>query len=91
MLCQPHGDVAVMEPSPGPAFSMSYYRRLGAGPLAVTVMPTQRGRQALDLQIHWTASGAGDHMFSCITFVWPSASGLSMKVVGSGDVENVSG
>lgn len=28
-------------------------------------------------------------MFSCVTFVWPSASGLNVKVVESGDVEDV--
>lgn len=91
MVCQPHGDVAVMEPSPGPAFSVSYSRSLGTGLLAVTVMPTQGGRQASDLQIHWTVWGTADLMCSSVTFVWPSASGLNIKVAESGDVENVSG
>lgn len=80
--------MVVMEPSPGPVFSVSYCRSLGTGLL---VMPTQWGRQALDLQTHWTVSGAADLMFSCVTFVWPSGSGLNVKVAESGDVENVSG
>lgn len=91
MLCQPHGDVAGMEPSPGPAFSMSYCRSLGIGLRAVTAMPTQWGRQASDLQAQWTVLGADDFMFSSVTFVWPSASGLNIKVTESGREENASG
>lgn len=74
---EPHIDVVVMEPSPGPAFSMSYCSSLGTGLLAVTVMPAQW--PSSDLQTHWTVSAAADLLFSCVTFVWSSARGLNFK------------
>lgn len=91
VLCQAHADVVVMGPSPGPAFSGSCCRSLGTNLLVLTVVPTQWGRQVLDLQTHWTVPGTVDVMFFCVKFSWLSANWLNIKIAASGNAESVSG
>lgn len=78
-----------MGTSPGPAFSGSCFRSLGIDLLVLTVMPTQWGRQALDLQTHWAVPGTADLMFSWVRFSWLSANWLDIKIAVSDDGESV--
>lgn len=55
-----------MGTSPGPVFSGNCCGSFGTDLLVLTVMPTQWGRQVLDLRTHWTVPGPTDvflHVF----------------------------
>lgn len=79
-------EVAVVELSPGPAFSVSYCgspgQELAQGLLAVAV-----NTQSSLASPHSWASGAASLMVYCVVFVWPWAGRLNTKVGKSGDVK----
>lgn len=90
VLCQPRADVVMMETNSGSDFSGSCCRSLGTD-LVLTVVTTQWGTQASDLQTHWTVPASADLMFSHVRFPSLSANGLSIKIPESEDGESVRG